>query len=453
MPAQKPEADVSTPCAEYDAMCAAWEMLGDVHAGSEAIRQKADVYIPRHEAEPHEAYIERVEHALVYNFLRQTVDDLTGRAFTKPPEWTALADDSEWTKFLANVDRSERDGVNFARHWFRSAILSGLAWVYVETPAEGEAPVWTLIDPRDVHFIAIGDDGQFSEARFKRDAVTIDDFEEVISQEIVRITRDRLEIWRLSDTKKQAWELHKTDENAAGVVSLVPFAPEPISRGMYVNPPLIDLAELNVSHTRKLSDYDTSLRVSSFPMLSIQTPDGEHGSLVVGPHALLSLDPDCSASFVEHGGTALEALRNNLKDLEDRAGTFGAKMLKRRPSVETATARMVDMREASAPLQSFALGFEDALKQLIALTAKLWPAGGDSPGVAVNIDFLAPEGDTQTLISLRQLGDLSRLDLVAELQRRSVLGPRFDAGLNEQRIAEETPLMFTAKRGHSHDAE
>lgn len=425
-----------------------WEMLHDVFCGSEAVRQNAAIYIPQHEAEPATAYRERIENALVYDLLRQTIAELTGRAFGKAPQWSEINDDSLWAKFLADADKRKRDANNFARTWFGKALQFGLYWVYVDVT--GEQPVWTMLDPRDVFFVATDDTGKIIEARFRREVVTINGFEEIISEEIVRVTLDSFETWRKPG---KAWERSSKTKNTSGIVPLVGFAPEPEGI-IYCQPPLIDLAELTLTHARRLSNLETTLKVAGFPILSITSSDGsEVGSLAIGPHTLIGLDIDAEAKFVEHSGAAIGTMQASLKDLEERAATFGARLLKRkRPSVETATAATLAGQEASAPLQNHVMSFGEAFRQLIALTAKLWPAGGEAPTVQFSIDFLPTAGDDQTLLSLRQLGDLSRQDMLLEMKRRGVLSPKFDVALNDARLSDEAPFFINARKGHDHDA-
>lgn len=441
---QKP--DVSHPCLEYSAMLPVWTMLGDVFAGSETIRQGCAVYLPRHEQEPIAAYQERVNLALTYDFLPQTIAELSGRAFSKAPVWSELADGSKWKGFLADVDAANRDANNFSRSFFSNGLLFGRIWAYVEIT--GDRPTWTLLDPRDVFFIATDKKGQITEARFRREVVKVDGFEEIVSEEIVRITLDRVETWTKPGKK---WERTSNVKNAAGVVPLISFAPEP-DGAVCAKAPLLDLAELTLTHARRLSDLETALRVSSFPMLSIQTTDGgESSSFQVGPHTLISLDPECEARYVEHSGAAISVLQTSLRDLEERAASFGVRLLKRRrPSVETATAASIAGQEASAPLQGHVIAFGDALRALVALTAKLWPAGGEAPTVALSIDFLPSEGTSADLISLRQTGDISRFDLLEQLKARGVLSSRFDVTLNEARLSDEAPILSSMRGGHDH---
>lgn len=444
---KKPAADVSQPCAEWSAMSPKFEMLADVFEGSEAVRQNAHCYLPPHEAEPTSAYRERVEHALTFDFMRQTVAELTGRAFAKPPQFGELATGSKWTPFLANVDKRNSDAINFARSWFSEALKLGLSWVYVDVT--GQQPVWSILDPRDVFFAVTDETGRITEARFRREVVAIVGFEEIVSSEIVRLTLANVEVWRKPGKQ---WELHSKVKNTAGIVPLVPFAPEP--QGIiYCQPPLIDLAELTLTHARRLSDLEVILRVAGFPILSIQSDDGGEGaSIQVGPHSLISLTPGNTAGYIEHSGAAIGVLMQAIKELEERAATFGVRLTRRkRPSIETATAANLTNQENSAPLQNHVLAFGEAFRALIDMTAKLWPTGGDAPTVSFSTDFLPTEGSTQDLISLRQLGDLSRQDMLLEMKRRGVLSPKFDVALNEARLSDEAPILSTMRRGADHD--
>ena len=446
--APRQKADVSHPCMEHSAMMPAWTLLADVYAGSEAIRQGCSVYLPRHSQEPIEAYQERINLALTYDFVRQTTAELAGRAFSKPPQWSEMKEGSKWKDFLADTDARQRDANNVARGLFNDGLLFGRVWVYIEII--NDRPTWTALDPRDVLFIATDTTGKITEARFRREVVKLDGFEEIISEEIVRITLDRVETWTKPGKK---WERTANVKNASGIVPLISFAPEPDGAVNCV-PPLLDLAELTLTHARRLSELETILRVASFPMLALTTSDGsETSNFVVGPHTLIALEIDGDAKYVEHSGAAIGVLQSSLKDLEERAASFGVRLLKRRrPSVETATAASIAGQEASAPLQGHVIALQDMLRQLIAMTAKLWPAGGEPPTVTLSVDFLPTEGTSQDLIAIRQLGDISRFDMMAELKRRGVLSPLFDNTLNEARLSDEAPFFINARKGHDHDA-
>lgn len=434
----KPSENVETPNAEFTAMHPRWQMIADVSGRSEALRQHGEVYIPQHHSEPSEAYQERLDNLLVFNFLRQTVDELTGRAFSREPVFD-IADGAEpWRdEFLPDVDRRKRKAGNFLRAWFGEGLKFGASHLLIEV-GENDRPYWTIIDPRELFFMATNDNGDVTEIRYTRDTMEMDGFAEVVTPEIVRMTPDAVQVYRMD---KREWAIHSTAENPLGRVPLVSFFIEREGT-LLCEPPLHDLAELQISYARKRSDLDTTLRVASFPMLAIQGGNYENNQLIVGPHALIELEPDSSAFYVEHTGAAVQTLMADLKALEDRAATFGAQIIKKRPSVETATGAVVNANQALAPLQGYALAFIEALNEALALTQAVW--GKDSrPVFGMSIDFLAPDADAQSIIRLRELGDISRIDALSELKRRGALSSAFDIETNEGRLESEGPLSAT----------
>lgn len=434
----KPSENVSTPSIEFQAMSPIWQMISDVHAGSESLRQHGAVYVPKHHSEPDEAYAERLDNLIAFNFLRQTVDELTGRAFSREPVFDIAESAEPWRDdFLPDVDRQKHQAVTFLRDWFSCGLKFGCAHILVE-PGE-DRPFWRILDPRDLFFMATDDAGDLTEIRYHRSITTLDGFAEVTTPEIVRITPDLIEVFR----EDKEWEIHSTTENATGQIPLVPFFIEREGT-LSCEPPLRDLAELQISHARKRSDLDTTLRVASFPMLAIQGGNYEQSQLIVGPHALIELDPDSNAFYVEHTGAAVQILMNDLKALEERAASFGAQITKKRPSVETATGAVVNANSALAPLQGYALAFIEAVNEALALTQAIW--GKDTrPVFSMSIDFLAPDADAQSIIRLRELGDISRIDALSELKRRGALSSVFDIEVNEERLETEGPIAVNGE--------
>lgn len=431
--AQKSKSDVSTPSIEFQAMVPVWQMIADVYAGSEALRQHGSVYIPQHHSEPSEAYADRLDNLVAFNFLRQTVEELTGRTFSRDPVFDMSDDAAPWRdEFLPDVDHQKHAAPTFLRDWFACGLKFGCAHLLVE-PGE-DRPRWRIIDPRDLFFAALDENGDLSEIRYHSSVTAIDGFEEVKTPEIVRMTPDLIEVYR----EDKEWAVHSTEANTLGRIPLVPFFIE--REGVLAcESPLRDLAELQISHARKRSDLDTTLRVASFPMLAVQGGNYDESQLIVGPHALIELDPDSTAFYVEHTGAAVETLMKDLKALEERAATFGAQITTKRPSVETATGAVVNANSALAPLQGYALAFIEAVNEALALTQEIW--GQDMrPAFSMSIDFLAPDSDAQSIIRLRELGDISRIDALSELKRRGALSSAFDIEVNEERLESEGPI-------------
>ena len=114
-------------------------------------------------------------------------------------------------------------------------------------------------------------------------------------------------------------------------------------------PPLMDLALLNLAHWQSSSDQRHILHVARVPLLFARNlRPGENG-LDIGPNRLIVGDSDgADLKFVEHSGSAIEAGRQDLVDLEDRMAVMGLDLIARRPGSATATARAIDAAQADS---------------------------------------------------------------------------------------------------------
>src|SRR4051812_19502505 len=61
MPTLEPQNDPSNPSADYTAMIADWQMIGDIRAGARRVKAMGEVYLPQYEKESTSAYKKRLE--------------------------------------------------------------------------------------------------------------------------------------------------------------------------------------------------------------------------------------------------------------------------------------------------------------------------------------------------------------------------------------------------------
>src|SRR5690606_31305985 len=79
---------------------------------------------------------------------------------------------------------------------------------------------------------------------------------------------------------------------------------------MRARPPSMALAEANVTHWRKKSDYDNLAHYAGMPILFARGmgDDDMKGAAIGAGTVVRSQDPDASLTFVEHSGSALQTL-------------------------------------------------------------------------------------------------------------------------------------------------
>lgn len=437
----------------YDVMFPRWALMSDVLGGTETMRDAGETRLPKHALESAQNYRERQGVAVLLNMTEATLNSLSGRPFS---EDIRINDDvpEAMAVILDNVDLEGNNLGVFLRAWFREGVAKAFAHVLVDFPrpaprgdglprtvaddqAEGLRPYWVLVNPE--HVISARSEmvqGRevLQHVRILETYVAPNGFAEVAKQRIRVLEPGRTQIWepvRDKRQRKEVWQL--TDEWETGL-SYVPMVTFYAHRDSFLlgKPPLLDLAHLNVAHWQSDSDQRHILTVTRFPILAMSGASKEESTNVaIGPNQILAnADPSGKIYYVEHTGAAIEAGRQDLKDLEDAMAQYGAEFLKKRPGSTTATARALDSAESISALSSMVLVFEDAVAQALSFTAEWLGIGSTGGTIKLCNEFqLDGEdgGDLEFLRMLRESNDISREAFVQAAVDRGVLPKEFDA--------------------------
>ncbi|MBW7851740.1 MAG: DUF4055 domain-containing protein [Rhodospirillales bacterium] len=432
--------DPSMPCAAYRRMAGRWELPRALMGGTPAMRAAGARWLPRHPAESQRHYAARLQRTVLRNFFRRTVQTLTGKVFARP---LVLADDvpAALRALMEDVDLNGRHLQVFARDVFAEAMVAGLSHILVDYPAA--APGRTLADeraaggrPYAVHLRAddvigwrtalVGGRPVLAQLRVRETALVPDGAYGERRVERVRVLEPgRWTLWQRPEDGD--WQVAGEGRTSLPVIPLVTVYTG--RTGMLeAEPPLEDLAWLNLEHWQIRSDQRNALNVTSFPILAAAgwNKDGD-GQVEFGPNKFLATgDPAGRFYYVESGGAHLAAGRAELEALEDAMRLFGLQF-ELRPQQATATGRAIDAAEGAAPLQAWALGLADALEQMLGLFARWLGLGEDGGSVSIDLSAVPGEGaDLDALLRARAQGDIDRSTLLAELRRRGVLAE--DAG-------------------------
>lgn len=420
--------DPSIPSLAYERMARRWALPQALMGGSLALQAAGTRYLPRHPAEHGRTYAERARRSVLRNYFRRTVQKLVGRVFADPLIIDA-ATPPVLVALLQNMDMMGR-GLNvFARDWFQDALVNGLSHVLVDFPAQTEgAPggrpyaVHVMADQLiaaqwDIH----GEDKILTQIRIREKATDYQGFEEREVVQIRVLERDSWSLYRADD--RGDWHLVESGENSLGRIPLVTLYS---NRTGFLEavPPLEDLAFLNLEHYQIRSDQRNALNVASFPILAASGYDPEiDGAIEVGPNKVLTTtENDGRYYYVESSGAALAAGARELEALETAMQLFGLQF-ETPGRTETATGRALDAADALSPLSAMTMNLEDSLNAVLALLAG-WL---DIPDFgAIGVSRSAPgsgdkAADMQFLMAARQLGDVSKDELLAEARQRGLL--------------------------------
>lgn len=431
--------DVATPSKAHQEMEAKLRLPRALMGGTRKMREKGELYLPREEAESVESYKRRLGRSKLFNGFRKTVRDMTGKVFAKP---IVLGDDMpEVVKtWCENIDLAGRNLQSFAWDVFWDGMVAGVSYILVDMPQAIENA--TLADERRlgmrpyfVHVTAenligwksetIGGVETLTQVRIK-ECVTVADGEwhEKEVEQIRVLEPGRWQIWRQMGDKNE-WALFEEGKTSLKKIPLAPFYARRTGF-MTADPPLEDLADINLQHWQSESDQRNILHVARVPILFGKGFPDDAPALQIGAGVMTRASVvEADLKWVEHSGDSINSGREDLKDLELQMQQMGMELLIPKPGEQTATGKAIDAAAMHAPLQAMAASLQDALELAFAFAGEYAGLGPDGAGsVTVNTDFgiaYRDAGDLTALIQMRNAGDITRERLLMEMQRRGVL--------------------------------
>lgn len=455
--------DVTTKSESATEMCDAAKLPRSLMGGTKAMRKAGVTYLPKDEAESADAYNARLGRSTLFNGFRKTVKDMTGKVFRREVQLGSDMD-ADLKAFAENIDLAGRHLNVFARDVFRDGMVTGGGYIFVDMPqavkrADGKPA--TIADERQAGirpyfcFVAVEDvlgwkseniNGVVTLTQFRfKERTTVPDgpFVERPIEQIRVLTPGAWEIWREAANGPDKGKWVKFSSGAFSIKA-IPIAPVYINRTgfMTFEPPLTDLADLNVAHWQSSSDQRNILHVARVPIL-FGAGFAEDSPIIFGANTMVrTTDTNAKLEFVEHSGQAIEAGRNDLKDLELQMQMQGLLLLVAQPSAKTATGEMRDDEKENSPLAMMAKALQDALEMAFGFAARYMNRPTVKGGsVVVNTDF----GVSLDALTLRLLldsvnsGKLDDQTYLDEMKRRGVLADSVDVETVLDRIANAAP--------------
>lgn len=448
--------DVSTESIIIKLMQPSNALISIILGGTDAMRAAGEVYLPQYEGESQGNWNRRRDRAVLTNFLRRTLSGLSGKPFSKEVE---LSDDmpKPLIELVDNIDQRGNNLHVFARRFFESGLAFGLVHLIVDFPIMDDEAVKTLADEKNVrarpYFVQVDHNNiiaAYSEVingvetlthvRIRENAIVRDgEFGEKEVQRIREMEPGRFRLWQLSEDTDD-WEIFRDWT----IVSLdfIPLITFYANRKgfMLSEPPLLDLAHLNVAHWQSASDQRTILTVARFPILAATGITEEEGDKKIGPTEYLTASSETAKwYYVEHEGKAIGAGRQDLIDLGHDMALMGLELLNR-PGNITATGKALDTAENNSALQQMVLRLVDVMQTAFGFAATWLNIEEPVGSVGIHVDFglkVNEAADLQTLLDSREKRDLSQRAFLDELQRRGILLESFDLEKNNKELEQE----------------
>lgn len=432
--------------------------------GTKAMREAGEVYLPKMRQEDGVTYANRLRITTLRNFYRQAILSLAGKLMRnglKLDSSSAHKGPAEMADWMLDMDNQGTPGDVLFKRAFTWAVRDSAMWLIADYPPtiapDGSRP--TLADERALAIrpylspVSVWDALGWRQARHSGRLVTEQFRYMMVTEEPVGLFGTRpvktirciepTTIRDFRENSKGEWALHQEYVNTLGRVPVHRLCSDRDENHITPRGGMNDLADLNLEHWQVRSDQRLTLRINSFPILFGSGMEGELPAL--GPEqAVLASEPQAKLAYVESTGAALTAGRQELVDLEDAMRAMSAQY-QARTVAQTATASMIDAKDANAPAQGWALnvkrGFEAAMDDMAELAGKgKGPGAGGS--LSVDVDALVSSMDSQQLTLLMQARtarEISRETFLNALKKADLLPDEFDAD-HDQDLLDSEPV-------------
>lgn len=446
--------------AEYVAQKDNWQLIDDLWGGTTSMRLAKTRRLPQEEMESDAAYTLRLGRSTLFNAFKQTVKSLVGKPFAKP---IAIGDDMS-QRLQGFAEDIDLDGTHldvFARRLFELVVRDGIAHILVDFPktdgelslfaerSQGVRPYFCAIDARQVigwKSQRLGGRDVLTQVRIKESRSEDDPADEFGARSVDRIRvlePGRFRVYERAQgvDDSATWKL--VDEGVTKNMPQVPLVTIYARRtgALTADPPLLDLAHLNVEHWASRSDQANILHVARVPILLL-TGFSPKDKIAIGPfRALRTQDTNAGARFVEHSGAAIGAGKDDIDGIENRMRIMGLEMLVENGQRVTATQRVLDQGERESELGAYVRELGDGLENAFRLAATWLGTPDEAGSLSVHRDFGISMRDAQeagTLLKMRLAGEITQATFLRELQKRGLVGDEVD-------VAEEEAIT-TAER-------
>tara|TARA_A100001201_G_scaffold136123_1_gene124834 strand:+ start:193 stop:1554 length:1362 start_codon:yes stop_codon:yes gene_type:complete len=429
-------------------MMADWKVMASVTRGTNYIRDCSDEFLPQEPREDDEAYETRVDRSVLSPYTSRLIETAAGAILRKPIQ---IEGDAYWMELSENIDGIGSNINEYARRALVSSLTYGHSAVLVDYPAasgaknlreeraEGRRPYFCHIEAPQIWGWRQADYTQpgspLTQIRI-HEYVTrpLNDFGEEQVEQMRVIYPGRYDLYTLGE---DIVEFSQTGGFSLDEIPVVPIYSN--RRGMLRSqPPLLDIANLNITHYQRQADLIHALHIAAMPTLVLEGWDDTTGAASMGVNYAIAMQPGNKAYYVQADATSFDAQMQELQSLEGQMSTLGVtKLFGQKFVAESAEAKRIDQAQSNSVLAIISQELESALNQAFAIAGKY--VGIEPPTITVDRDFdyyrLIGQ-DVAVLSALNENGKISNEMLLEVLRRGEILPDNIDMQEELDRIEE-----------------
>lgn len=415
------------------AMMADWKVMASVTRGTNFIRDCSEEYLPKEPREDEDAYETRVERSVLSPYTSRLIETAAGAMLRKPIQ---IEGDPYWLELSENIDGIGSNINEYARRALVSSLTYGHSLILVDYPAasgaknlreeraEGRRPYFCHVEAPQIWGWRQADYTQpgspLTQIRIHEYTTRpLNEFGEEQVEQMRVIYPGRYDLYTLGE---DVVEFSQSGGFSLDEIPVVPIYSN--RRGMLRSqPPLLDIANLNITHYQRQADLIHALHVAAMPTLVLEGWDDTTGTATMDVNYAIAMQPGNKAYYVQSDATSFDAQMSELQSLEAQMSTLGVtKLFGQKFVAESAEAKRIDQAQSNSVLAIISQELESALNQAFALAGKY--VGIEPPTVTVDRDFdyyrLIGQ-DVAVLSALNEGGKLSDEMLLEILRRGEIL--------------------------------
>lgn len=460
---------------EYSTRKIQWDKLRDCAAGQEAIHAKTTVYLPKlsgQTADDYKAYRDRTP---FYGATPRTIDGLSGMVFRKEPH---VEVPDGFKPFLNDITLGGMDLNGFAEQIVDDDITVGRAGILVDHPSVAADTTKAQAEAQNIrpflkHYAAENIFNWKVEGRKNAQVLTqvrLWEYAELRKSEFEVEVRKQIRILDLNEvgqyrqrifikammptTMREEWIQLGPDIiplKSGTPLDFIPFwfvgvknndaCPE--------KPPLIDLANMNISHYKSTADLEHGAHFTGLPTAVItgHTEDptvAEEEYRIGSATAWVFPNEGTTVEYLEFQGTGLDALEKRCLKKEEYMAFLGARMLSPdKKGIEAAETAQIHRLGETSVLSSLAQSAGQSIEAALKFMADWAGFAFDKITFKFNNDFLAVPMDAQALTALLatwQAGGIAFEDFLDNLKRGEIVREERTAEDIKSEVEQENPF-------------
>lgn len=406
--------------------------MRDCYNGEDAVKKRGEKYLPRLADDDEAEYNSYKLRANFFPALPRTVDGLVGGVFRVDPVYTFPV--KEWVE---DVTLTGVDIKQFAKLLTTECCLQGKAGILVDYDEELQRPFlipyaaeaiinWTedsvvlleqvVVNSADDPFV------QQYVNRYRHITKTVDGAQ-VDTYETT---------WGSNELNPGFTTTYIKDPSGKGEFPFIKFHPvdDPWSKS---RPPLLGLANVNLSCYRNSADLENGRHITSLPTPYISDDAVKQDlkndpslKLKLGSKNAFILSDRGSCGFMEYQGQGLGALENAIEEKKSEMAALGAMaILNQRKMVESSETARIHASGQTSILANVVTGTEQGVRKALKIMAALGNRSTE-PTFEMNRDFVETALDPTQLTALVQtwqVGGITHEVLAWNLKKSSMIPP------------------------------